>query len=118
MSKSSIEFSDSWMTPSPDRTGLKKVASPGTERTERTKAKSPRLTKEVKKGLARSAVTVVKVDKFNAEVWLKGRGKLVGTIRRSKLGGISYGYRLIGDNKISSGFPTQAQCIERMLTKV
>lgn len=109
---------EQWMTPSPDRSGAKKKASPGTSRVHRRAAKSARPAKPVQKGLARAAVKIVRIDKENFEVRTKSGNQLIGTVRKSVQRGVGYGYRLLGDRKAHNGFPSQRAAIERMLTKV
>jgi len=109
---------ESWKTPSPDRSGVKKKASPGTSRVHRRAAMSTRPVKPIQKGLARAAVKVVRIDKNNFEVRLKANDTLVGLVRKSVQRGVGYGYRLMGDRKAHNGFTSQRAAVERMLTKV
>lgn len=104
--------------PSPHRSGVKKKASPETNRVHRRAACSPRPVKLVKRGLARAAVKVVKLDKNTFEVRTKVGDHLIGTVRKSINKGVGYGFRLVGDRKGHNGFPSQKAAVDRMLTKV
>lgn len=109
---------EAWKTPSPDRSGVKKKASPGTSRVHRRAACSPRPNKPVQKGVARGTVKIVRIDKDNFEVRIRSNNQLVGFIRKSIKKGVGYGYRILGDHKSHNGFPTQKAAVERMLSKV
>lgn len=109
---------ESWKTPSPDRSGVKKKASPGTSRVHRRAAMSTRPVKAGPKGLSRAAVKVVRIDKNNFEVRLKVGDNLIGLVRKSVQRGVGYGYRLTGDRKAHNGFTSQKAAVERMLTKI
>lgn len=111
-----VEFNDSWMTPSPDRSGKKKAASPGTSRVEKTASRSPRGVKASPKGLSRSAVTLISKTAWSFEVWVKG-GPLIGHITKTR-NGAHYSYRLNGDIKPHGQFATQKAAVAKMLEKV
>lgn len=55
--------------------------TPGTSRVGRKAASSPRLSAPVKRGLARSAVVLERVDSKSWNVRVKGTRALVGTVR-------------------------------------
>lgn len=104
--------------PTPHRSGVKKKASPETNRVHRRAACSPRPAKPVQKGLARAAVKIVRLDKNTFEVRTKVGDVLIGTIRKSINKGVGYGFRIAGDRKGHNGFPSQKAAVERMLLKV
>lgn len=104
--------------PTPHRSGVKKKASPDTNRVHRRAACSPRPAKPVQRGLARAAVKIVRLDKNTFEVRLKVDDVLIGTVRKSINKGVGYGFRLVGDRKGHNGFASQKAAVERMLTKV
>lgn len=104
--------------PTPHRSGVKKKASPETNRVHRRAACSPRSGKPVRKGLARAAVKVVRLDKSTFEVRTKVGDVLIGTVRKSVNRGVGYGFRIVGDRKGHNGFPSQKAAVERMLAKV
>jgi hypothetical protein len=97
---------------------VKKKASPGTSRVDRTRAKSPGNLRSVRKGLSRGAVAVVRIDPRNFEVRVKGSVQIVGWIRKVSGKGNGYSYRILGETKSHCGFPSQKAAVERMLTKV
>lgn len=104
-------------TPRPDRSGVKKKASPGTSRVERTKAKSGRAA--TVKGLARAAVIKERKDARTYHILVKGTREYVGRIiKQGKNRTSGYGYHLAGDTKTHNGFASQEAAIARMLTKV
>lgn len=106
-------------TPSPDRSGVKKKASPGTSRVERTKSKSPRPVKPTLKGMARAAVIKERKDAQTYHILVKGTREYVGRVIKQGKGRTSgYGYHLKGEMKTHNGFASQEAAIRRMLTKV
>lgn len=111
-----IEFDETWMTPSPDRSGVKKKASPGTSRVEKTRAKSGRNVKP-KPGLSRACVAVTRINSSTYEVVVKGTRQLVGWIKRAD-GGSVYSYKIHGEIRAHGGFSTQKAALLRMLSKV
>lgn len=92
--------------------------TPSTSRVERTPAKSPIPKKEVRKGLSRACVLVVREDARNFKVFVKGSGALLGTVRRCSGGkGKTYSYKLVREGRSHAGFGSQKAAIERMLEK-
>lgn len=91
---------------------------PGTSRVERVRAKSPRV-QRAKGGLPRSCVLVVRNDPMNYDVFVKGSGALLGTVRAFKgAKGKTYSYKLVSEPQGHPGFPTQKAAVDRMLSKV
>jgi len=95
--------------------------TPDTSRVERKAAKSQRPTKAVRKGLARSCVLVVRkpTDPRTYEVFVKGSGALLGTVRTARGSrGRSYSYELVSEARSHAGFASQKAAVARMLEKV
>lgn len=89
---------------------------PETSRVHTRRARGGR--SEVRKGLARSAVAVIRLDPRTYEVRVKGSRALVGMIRKVKgAGGVAYSYQIPGD-KAHAGFGSQSAAVARMLEKV
>lgn len=94
--------------------------TPETSRVHKRAARSQRPVKPVQKGLARSAVSVVKADRLGRkfEVRVKGTRELVGIVESVLSGkGKVYAYRLKNDMKQHKGFASQKAAVERMLSK-
>jgi len=92
--------------------------TPQTSRVHVSKAKSHTPVKAVKKGLARSAVAVIRLSPREYEVRVKGSRVLVGMVRKVQgAGGTAYSYQIPGD-KAHKGFASQKAAVERMLEKV
>lgn len=113
-----IEFNDTWMTPSPERTGKKRKASPGSSREDLTPGRAYSETRKVSKALSRAAVEVVKTDSTTFQVWAKSERKLIGHVKRYRSRGITYGFQILGESRAHNGFPSQKAALERMLKKV
>lgn len=93
--------------------------TPETSRVHRHRANSPRNIKAVTKGLARSAVAVLRIDPRKYEVRVKGTRELVGVVKRVQgAGGKGYSYQLASEAKAHKGFGSQKAAVERMLSKV
>lgn len=91
---------------------------PSTSRVERTPAKAPRNQKKTRKGLARSCVSVVRMDDRTYNVYVKGSGALLGTVRRcSGSKGKAYSYKLAQEARSHAGFGSQKAAVDRMLEK-
>lgn len=104
-------------TPSPDRSGVKKKAAPGSSRVDRTRAKGGRTA--TTKGLARAAVVKERINPSTYLIVVKGTRQIVGrVIKQGKNRTSGYGYHLHGDVRTHNGFPSQEAAITRMLTKV
>lgn len=104
-------------TPSPNRSGVKKKASPETNRVERKRAKGGR--QATVKGLARAAVVKERINPFTYLIVVKGTRQIVGRVIRQGGNRTSgYGYHLHGDTRTHNGFSSQEAAIARMLTKV
>lgn len=88
--------------------------TPKTSRVERRTAKAAVRTSSVKKGLARSCVSV-KWDGDTATVRVKGSLSVLGTLKRVKKG--VYTYKLDGQ-PYSQGYPSQVKALGRMLELV
>ncbi|AZF95872.1 hypothetical protein SEA_OLICIOUS_85 [Streptomyces phage Olicious] len=89
-----------------------------TSRVGRKAAKSTPLTKPVRKGLARSAVSVKSIGERTFEVRVKGSLHILGYVRKSNgSGGKAYSYKLIGEKRSHSGFASQKAAVDRMLEK-
>jgi hypothetical protein len=74
--------------------------------------------KPVRKGLARAAVVVVRIDPRKFEVRVKGTRELVGIVKRVNSGkGYAYAYQLMTEVKQHKGFGSQKAAVERMLSK-
>lgn len=73
-----------------------------------------------RKGLARSAVVVIRLSPREYEVRVKGTRALVGMIRKVKgAGGVAYSYTLNQkEAKAHKGFASQSAAVARMLEKV
>lgn len=92
--------------------------TPETSRVHKSRAKGTKPVKAVRKGLARSAVAVVRIDPRTYEVRVKGTRALVGMVRMVQgAGGKAYSYQIPGD-KAHKGFASQRAAVERMLLKV
>ena len=92
--------------------------TPETSRVHKNRARSSRAIKDVRKGLARAAVVVVRIDARKFEVRVKGTRELVGIVRAvqgSK--GKAYSYQSMRDVKPHKGFATQKAAVARMLEK-
>lgn len=107
-----LSFDETWMNPA-----VLQARVPNTSRVEKRRAKGQR-TPVHTKGLSRSAVVKVRINKDVYEIRVKGTRDLVGIVRKSVQRGVGYGYKLNGDHKAHNGFPTQEAAILRMLTKV
>jgi len=107
-------------TESVDLMGINLTArKPDTSRVQRNSAKSTKEQKPVRKGLARSAVAKIRINKCEYHIVVKGTREYVGKILKQGGGRTSgYGYHLKGDVKTHNGFASQEAAIERMLTKV
>lgn len=92
--------------------------TPGSSRVERRRGRSTTPSRPVKKGLARSAVNVVRIKRDEYEVRLKVGGVYLGKIRKTTTGGKAYAYQLANDRKSHDGFATQKAAVERLLTKI
>src|SRR4029453_2483266 len=95
--------------------------TPATSRVERKAASSPRLTKSTRKGMARSCVLVARKDNDprTYEVFVKGSGVLLGTVRTAKgARGRNYSYKLVSEARSHAGFTSQKAAVLRMLEKV
>ena len=91
---------------------------PATSRVGRKPANSARPTKATRKGLARSCVLVVRKDDRNYDVYVKGSGALLGTVRRcSGKNGKAYSYKLVTEARSHAGFSSQRAAVDRMLSK-
>lgn len=119
--RNAIEFDEAFMSTQTD-SGIVGFGSsnrtPSTSRVQATPAKSPRQAQTLK-GLARSCVLVVKRDARTYEVYVKGSGSLLGTVRSaSGKQGKAYSYKLVSEARSHSGFPSQSAAVKRMLEKV
>lgn len=93
--------------------------TPETSRVHKHRALSPRPLKAVRKGLARSAVAVVRIDPRKFEVRVKGTRELIGVVKKVQgAGGKGYSYQLRNEPKAHKGFGSQKAAVERMLEKV
>ena len=91
---------------------------PGWKGEERSRVKAHEPTKKVKKGLARSCVSVVRKDARTFEVYVKGSGAFLGTVRScAGRKGKTYSYKLLTEERSYAGFPSQSKAIDRMLEK-
>ena len=92
-----------------------------TSRVHVSRAKSVKTGKPVTKGLARSAVAVVRLDPRKFEVRVKGSRALLGFVTKVKgAGGKAYAYQCLlpgVDAKVHKGFATQKEAVARMLEK-
>lgn len=92
--------------------------TPETSRVHVKRASSHRPSKAAPKGLARSAVAVVRLDARKYEVRVKGTRELVGIIRKIKgPAGGGYSYQLKHEGVAHKGFPSQKAAVARMLSK-
>lgn len=119
----SIEYNDAFMGSGDPLKGSRipgfgagnRTAS--TQRVERTRAKVKAPLKPVRKGLARSAVSVKSIGNRTFEVRVKGTLNILGHIRSSQgAKGKAYSYRIIGEAS-HNGFASQGAAVARMLEK-
>lgn len=122
--KNAIEFNEAFMGAGNPLKGSRIPGfgagnrTPETSRVHKRRAKSTVPVKAVRKGLARSAVAVIRLDPRTYEVRVKGTRTLVGMIRMVQgAGGKAYSYQIPGD-KAHKGFASQNAAVERMLSKV
>lgn len=88
-----------------------------TSRVERKRSKAKAPVKPVKKGLARSCVSVKYIGNRTFEVRVKGTLHILGHIRSSQgAKGKAYSYRIIGEQS-HNGFASQKAAVDRMLEK-
>lgn len=120
-----IEFNEAFMSTDKMLKGSSVVGfgasnrTPETSRVHKRAARSPRGTQSPVKGLSRACVSVVRKDSRTYEVFVKGSGALLGTLRGAKSGkGSSYSFKLVSEQRSHSGFPTQKAAIARMLEKI
>lgn len=93
--------------------------TPSTSRVDRRRAKSVTGGRPTRKGLARSCVLVVRKSEREYEVYVKGSGALLGTVRGAKgAKGKAYSYKLVSEARSHAGFPSQKAAVARMLEKV
>lgn len=91
--------------------------TPETSRVHKRRAKSTKPAKPVTKGLARSAVAVIRIDPRTYHVVVKGSRQLVGIVRTvNGAGGKAYSYQIPGA-KAHKGFASQNAAVARMLEK-
>lgn len=92
--------------------------TPQTSRVHKKSAKSAVPAKPVKKGMARSCVSVKSIGDRTFEVRVKGSLHILGFIRMSQgAKGKAYSYKIIGEEKSHNGFPSQKAAVDRMLEK-
>lgn len=95
--------------------------TPQTSRVHVSRAKGVKTGKPVTKGLARSAVAVVRVNPRKFEIRVKGSRALLGFVTKVKgAGGKAYAYQCLlpnTDAKVHKGFATQKEAVARMLEK-
>jgi CYTH domain-containing protein len=122
--KNAIEFNEAFMGAGNPLKGSRIPGfgagnrTPQTSRVHRSKAKGTVPVKAVRKGLARSAVAVIRIDPRTYEVRVKGTRALVGMVRKIQgAGGKAYSYQIPGD-KAHKGFASQNAAVARMLEKV
>lgn len=90
--------------------------TPGFRGVERTPAKAVVPVRKSRKGLARSCVAVVRKDNRTQEVYVKGSGVLLGTIRRSGDGkSKTYLFKRVGDERVSAHYPSVRIALDKML---
>lgn len=91
--------------------------TPSTPRVERNRAKAKAPLKPVKKGLARSVVSVKSIGTRKFEVRVKGTLSILGYIRSSQgAKGKAYSYQIIG-GAAHNGFASQKAAVARMLER-
>lgn len=89
-----------------------------TSRVGRRRARATAPVKPVKKGLARSCVSVKFIGNRTFEVRVKGSLNILGYVRMSQgAKGKAYSYMIIGE-KAHNGFASQRAAVDRMLSKV
>lgn len=83
---------------------------------ERTPVKAYEPLRPVRKGLARSCVLVARKDERLYEVFVKGSGALLGTVKRVGVGkSRSYTFKAVG-GQCKTGFTSQAGAVKGLLT--
>jgi len=92
-----------------------------TSRVHKSRAKGVKQAKPVTKGLARSAVAVVRLNPRKFEIRVKGSRALLGFVTQVQgAGGKAYAYQCLlpgVDAKVHKGFATQKEAVARMLEK-
>jgi hypothetical protein len=92
--------------------------TPQTSRVHRSRAMGKVPAKSVRKGLARSCVSVRWLNDRMAEVRVKGTLHILGHIRVSKgASGKAYSYKLVSEQRSHNGFASQKAAVDRMLEK-